>query len=115
MNLKKIIKEEIGDFDWIRDTDPMYIKFKEFDRVRVHNIGSNSAFIEWLGDYSDGYLNGKYGEYIEGLVRDTEDENQFCVLTNPGGDRIHFPYKKTMEHLSNMNPYHGLDLFYEPI
>ena len=37
MNLKKIIREEIGDFDWVTDTQPSRSDLKVFRKKHILN------------------------------------------------------------------------------
>lgn len=112
MKIKKIIREEINDFQWITDIDPTEIIFRPGDRVTVHNVGDEKAYISWLGMYDDDYINGNYGEKITGEVITTQEDedtnlpSEFLLVEDNTGDQIYFPYKTKMKD-------EGLKLIYE--
>jgi hypothetical protein len=108
MNIKRIIKEEIDDWEWTRG--PINIDIREGDKIRVHNIGSYESFIQWLGRYSDNYIRGEFGEHITGVVY-TIDED-ILGLEIDRDDLVYFPIK---DHLEDLKKTIGLDLLYELI
>jgi len=101
MNIKKIIREEMDDFGWIRDLDPRGVTFNIGDVIKVHNIGDENAFIEWLGDYSDNYLGNAYDEFITGTIVDIEDKRIEIQEFNMENLRV------------RRRSYIGLDMYYE--
>jgi hypothetical protein len=118
-NIKE--SEEADDFAWVNDIE---IKFKTGDRVRIHNMGDEDAFINWLGSYARNYKNGVYGKNIEGIVgvdKDSMHSMDSFRLINiksrymENEDEIYFPYQEKMENLQSKPAYKGLNLLYEPI
>lgn len=118
MDIKKIIREEMDDFAWIRDLDPKEITFKKGDVIEVHNVGDKDAFISWLGDYATRYLNNEYGEFITGRIVDIEDKRIQIQEFNTD-DYIQFPDYSDMEKLRltggdfTRRTYIGLNMYYE--
>lgn len=118
MNIKKIIREEMDDFAWIRDLDPKEITFREGDVIKVRNVGDEDAFISWLGDYGSRYLNNRYGEFITGRIVDVEDKRIQIEEINTD-DYIQFPTYSDMKNLRltggdfTRRTYIGLDMYYE--
>jgi hypothetical protein len=116
------LNESEDDFAWINDIEQTEIKFKKGDRVKIHNIGSEKAFIEWLGMYGENFKNGAYGKNIEGVVLTGDATNEFS-LTNIetydhytfSSDEVYFPYQEKMEKIRGEYRYEGLNLLYEPI
>jgi hypothetical protein len=116
------LNESEDDFAWINDIEQTEIKFKKGDRVKIHNIGSEKAFIEWLGLYGENFKNGVYGKNIEGVVLTGDATNEFS-LTNIktydhytfSSDEVYFPYQEKMEKIRGGYRYEGLNLLYEPI
>lgn len=97
MNLRKIIKEEMDDFDWA--TGYQEITFKVGDRVLVRNVGSREDYIQWLGGYGSDFIRGKYGEEITGTVifDGTHSDMSFFELEEENTmDQISFPYKNSI-------------------
>lgn len=116
MNLRKIIKEEIDDLQWIRDIKSDDVFFRNGDRVMVHNMGKVNAYVEWLGMFGDDYLLGRYGKNITGEVVDLDDDDHSFQLSEDNtGHVIAFPYISEIKRISQEGDYMGLDLFYEPI
>jgi hypothetical protein len=115
MNLKKIIREEMDEWDWARG--PVLFNMEDLkagDKIRIHNVGDEEAFLKWLGFYGNPYKRGKYGENIEGTIffMGTNDAQVDCK-----GDRIFFPKSHQIEKLSILysGEYRGLDIKYELI
>jgi hypothetical protein len=116
MNLKKIIREEMDEWDWARE--PVLFNMEDLkvgDKIRIHNVGDEEAFLKWLGLYSNNYKRGKYGENIEGTIffMGTNDAQVDCK-----GDIIFFPKSHQIEKLSTLSirdRYRGLDIKYELI
>jgi hypothetical protein len=115
--------EEGDDFAWVNDIENE-IKFKKGERVRIHNMGDEDAFINWLGMYARNYKNGVYGKNIEGTVEVDKDSmhsmDSFKLINikssyMDNGDEIYFPYQEKMEDLQSKPIYKGLNLIYEPI
>jgi hypothetical protein len=118
MNIKKIIREELDDWDWARG--PIWVdEVNKGNRIRVHNKGDEDAFINWLGMYSDDYIAGDFGENIEGIVSGVADDEFWLDVVSRGsgfGHYFYFPYKKHMEYIGmSTGDYNGLDLGYELI
>jgi hypothetical protein len=114
------LNESENDFAWINDIEQTEIKFKKGDRVKIHNIGSEKAFIEWLGMYGENFKNGVYGKNIEGVVLTGDATNEFSLSLIKTGltlyiDVVYFPYQEKMEELRGEYRYEGLNLLYEPI
>jgi hypothetical protein len=116
MNLKKIIREEMDEWDWARE--PVLFNMEDLkvgDKIRIHNVGDEEAFLNWLGMYVNLYKRGKYGENIEGIIV-TMQVNEGQVDCK--GDRIFFPKSHQIEKLSTLSfrdQYRGLDIKYELI
>jgi hypothetical protein len=103
-NIKE--SEEADDFAWVNDIENE-IKFKTGDRVRIHNMGDEDAFINWLGSYARNYKNGVYGKNIEGvvLVGEFSLTDKFNIVNITGGhkdDEIYFPYQEKMKNLQKL-------------
>ena len=80
MNIKKIIREEIGEFDWIEDTNPYEeINLKDESHVNTINIGDRLR-ITGVGD--DMVFNNAEGNVIsiQSLVLITSCFNRFLNL-----------------------------------
>lgn len=114
MNLRKIIKEEIDDLQWIRDIESDDVFFKLGDRVTVYNRGEVNAYVEWLGMFGENYLSGDYGKNITGEVVHVDDDS-FILFEDNTGHEIAFPSISEIKRISQEGDYMGLDLFYEPI
>lgn len=118
MNIRKIIREEIDDLKWIKDTEPSDFFIRLGDKLIVHNKGNKESFIEWLGMFDDDYLSGNYGENITGEIIYVDKDfppTEFILKEKNTGDEIHFPINNTIKNISKSEPYTGLDLYYEPI
>jgi hypothetical protein len=61
MNLKKIIKEEMDDLQWIKDINPEIERFNTGEIIRVHSVGDEEAFLDFIGMWKDEYLRGDFG------------------------------------------------------
>lgn len=107
MNLKKIIREELDDLDWIKGVSSSAIEPKTGDRVVVMNIGVKRYYIDWLGMYASSYADGIYGDNITGEVIRDQDRRLFMLKEENTGNEILFP------HYSYMEDYYGLDLEYK--
>lgn len=111
----------MDDLDWIRNVDPNYMEFPEGTQIKITNIGSEEAFLEWLSDFQENYMNNFYGfrGAIIGTVGESDYYSDGSVLgfylweTNTG-DRIYFPYYRYMDKLSKKD-YSGLNLEYKII
>jgi len=117
MNLRKIIKEEIDDLQWIRNIKSGDVFFRNGDRVMVHNTGKVNAYVEWLGMFGDDYLLGRYGKNITGEVVNSVDDDDygFQLSEDNNGNVIAFPSISGIKNIAKSEPYTGLDLYYEPI
>jgi hypothetical protein len=128
MNLKKIIKEEMDDLDWIRNIDPNYMEFPKGTQIKITNIGSEEAFLEWLGDFQEDYMDNRYGYRgaIIGFVDESEyyddgDVKGFYIWETNTSDHIYFPYHRYMNDLNKNDhdnygyDYSGLNLEYKII
>ena len=119
MNLKRIIREEMDDFDWIKDIDTSKFRPEIGDLIEVRNKGSEEAYLNWLGDYADYWDDGFYGYNIEGEVIPPGDpsfkDKGFNLRETNTGDRIYFPHYEYMLELKEIGTPKGLDLEYWPI
>lgn len=121
MNLKRIIREELDDMDWIRNIDASKFRPELGDSIEVRNKGSEEAYHNWLGDYAGYWKNGDYGYHIQGKVESTSRMGPnkgkvFVLIEENTGDGIYFPYHEHMSELIQEQPdkYKGLDLQYLP-
>jgi hypothetical protein len=111
---EKMIKEN-DDLNWIKDVGPKDMSFRVGDIIKVHNIGDEDAFLNWLGDYSDDYVEGSLGENITGEI-ETITEERITIFESNTEEIIFFPTYPDIENLrSNHEDYHGLDMYYEII
>lgn len=113
MNLYKIIKEEINDFEWIENISSKFIP-KVGDVIEITNVGSYDTYLKWLGVYKEEYLNGNYGTKITGRIIDVEDTiDMFYIVETNTQNKIFLPYggSKWFVHHS----YPGLKLLYQSV
>jgi hypothetical protein len=73
-------------------------------------VGNEKSFFNWLGDYGDGYLNGKYGKFITGRIYNLNGTRIKIEELNTG-DHITFPTYSDMKNINEV--YKGLNLLYE--
>jgi hypothetical protein len=113
-------ESEDDDWDWARG--PVFNdNINKGDKVRVHNTGSEGSFLEWLGMNSTSYQRGHFGDYIEGVVFDVEEDGKYFSLDVEliGFDEhtfIYFPFQKHVDYLkSKYDSYKGLSISYEII
>lgn len=112
---------ESDDFGWIRDIGPYDIHFKIGDIIKVHNLGDEQAYLNWLGNYSRYYKNGDYGSNIVGKIikfNNYGDTDYIKIETTKGklGDHISFPTYDTLNQSIKKDSYYdGIDLLYEII
>ena len=114
MNLYKIIKEEINDFEWIENISSKFTP-KVGDVVEITNIGSYDTYLKWLGVYKNKYLDGDYGTKITGRVTDISDtpkeiEGVFYIVETNTHDEIFLPYGDYIHSLQVSYP--RLNLLY---
>lgn len=110
MNIRKIIKEELDDFKWIRDVN-LQAPIESGQEIIVNNLGDEESFISWLGDYAGEYLEGKYGNPIKGVIWDFAYHGEtFSIYEENTGDELWFP---TDKHKLVKGGY--LNLFYEAV
>lgn len=113
----KNINESDDDFKWIEDLDPREVNFRIGDVIKVHNVGNELSFLRWLGDFSNDYIDGRFGEFITGkIVNITEDRLEIQELNTD--EYIFFPQYHDFEYLRNTGGwsglgYDGLDMYYE--
>ena len=50
MNIRRIIREEMDDLQWIKDVDASKFRPKAGDLIEVRNKGNEYAYYNWLGD-----------------------------------------------------------------
>ena len=103
--------KESNDLQWIIDTNPKDTEPKEGDKIRVHNLGTEESFLQWLSVYGTSYNDGDYGPFIEGEVINHEGKN-FFIREMKTNDPIYFPNYKHIPILNNAG-HKGLDLLYE--
>lgn len=120
MKIKKIIREEIEDFQWINDIEPEEIEFRPGDQVIVYNLGREDSFLNWLGLSRTPYSSGRYGKNITGTVVKTYTNSdgvlrEFLLEEKNTKHHIFFPYKSKQEGLNGLIGYVGLNIMYEPI
>jgi hypothetical protein len=112
---KNINESEEDEWAWAKESifvDEVNIG----DRIRVYNTGDEKAFLNWLGNYKQNYLNGEYGGYIEGTVTyESEDDFALSVKGKKYYANIYFPFKNHIESIESMDDYKGLSLAYEII
>lgn len=110
MNIRKIIKEELGDFDWVRDIKPQ-APIELGQEIIVNNLGDEESFIDWLGDYAGEYLEGKYGNPIKGVIRGFAYHGKtFAIHEENTGNELWFPTDKHELVIDG-----DLNLFYEAV
>ncbi len=117
----KNIKESTG-LEWINDIVPENTDdFRVGDTIKVNNVGDEVSFLNWLGDYSEPYERGVYGDYIIGEVIQV-DVDSFILVESKTSDEIYFPKYQKIERLrkrtddsGSFGDYHGLNIVYEPI
>ena len=108
---RKEIWEQDG-LDWIRDVEDYDYEPKHNDYIEVINIGSEKAFLDWLGIWKDDYLDGLFGTTIKGKVFISTG----ISLEEENTDRnIAFPSIRVMHKLTNSEEYSGLKLMYKPL
>lgn len=113
--IKNINESENDDLDWIKDIGPKDMTFRVGDIIKVHNVGDEDAFLNWLGDYSDDYVEGNLGENITGEIDDVTEERIIIIESNTG-ELVFFPTYSDLEFLrSKHDDYYGLDMYYEII
>jgi hypothetical protein len=116
MNLKKIIKEEIDDLQWIKDINPEIERFNVGEIIRVHNVGDEEAFLDFLGVWKDEYLRGDFGPNITGRVSLENHLGTFGLMVKGrDGDmaEIYFPYPRLIKRYQDNGYYPGLGIGYE--
>jgi hypothetical protein len=113
MNIKKIIREEVEDeWSWARNSFINSNEIKVGSKIRIHNLGDEESFLSWLGDYKEGFLDGMYGDQIEGVVHHIAG-NDFSLDTKD--DNIYFPSDEKMLDLNSREDYKNLYIGYELI
>lgn len=117
MNIRRIIREEMDDLQWIKDVDASKFRPKAGDLIEVRNKGNEYAYYNWLGDYGHSWENGSYGYNIQGRVKTPSPtpEKTFIVVEHNTGNVINFPYHENMSKLAKENLYKGLHLEYHPL
>jgi hypothetical protein len=125
--LTEQINESDDDLKWIKDIDTRCYVPRVGERIRVHNIGDERAFIEWLGQFAEYYEYGDFGEHIEGVVEEVVGDIGLRgstiwlrVDTKYHKVMIVFPIfnEEKVKDLKIYEPntrYYGLSIFYEPI
>ena len=113
MDIKKLIREEIEDFDWAINSDPRGTIPQVGDRVVVHNMGDEQAFLRWLGGFAPDYIKGKFGKNIIGDIVEIMDDRHILLKEYYTKQKIWFPTYKFMEYLKNNKvDYKNLDMIY---
>jgi hypothetical protein len=115
--LEKNINESEEEDEWAWAKESIFVDEVNIDdRIRVYNTGNEKAFLNWLGNYKQNYLNGEYGDYIEGTVTyESEDDFALSVKGKKYDVTIYFPFKNHIESIESMDDYKGLSLAYEII
>jgi hypothetical protein len=110
-----INESEDDGLDWIKDIGPKDMTFRVGDIIKVHNVGDEDAFLSWLGDYSDDYVEGNLGENITGEIEEIT-VNRISIFVSNIQETIFFPTYSDLEFLrSNHEDFNGLDMYYEII
>ena len=110
----KDITESSDDLQWIRDIEVEGFQPKKGDYIEIINLGSEKAFVLWLGDFKYDYLDGYYGNTIKGVVAEKEkDYNYFELIEENTKTDINFPNVRIMSELENSIEYKGLKLMYK--
>lgn len=115
----KRLNESTG-LEWINDIVPENTDdFKVGDIIRIVNVSNEESFLSWLGDYSNSYRLGDYGDNIMGKVIEIT-EDSFVLEEFKTKDKIYFPKYRKMEMLrqglhdtSAFGEYKGLNMIYE--
>jgi len=115
----KKINESDEDFKWIEDINPKDITFRIGDVIKVHNVGDEDSFLNWLGDFSDDFLDNRFGEFIIGEIVGL-DNKRIEIRERYTNEYIFFPTYSDMENLRTgagigWSSYVGLDMYYEPL
>jgi hypothetical protein len=107
------IKEsEEDEWSWARNSFISSNEIRLGNKIRIHNLGDEESFLSWLGDYKEGFLDGEYGDQIEGVVNHIDGDN-FSLYT--GDDTIKFPTEERMLDLASSRRYKNLNIGYEII
>ena len=118
MNLKRIIREELEDLQWMSmGGEPA--RLLRGERVRVYNIGPEKAYEEWLSSYLAMYKEGRFGNNITGEIvgfsfhmQSSVDKMSFIIREDKTGEEIYFPGYERLEKVKEKS---GLNLFYEKL
>jgi hypothetical protein len=115
--VNKNLNESEEEDEWAWAKESIFVDEVNIDdRIRVYNTGNEKAFLNWLGNYKQNYLNGEYGDYIEGTVTyESEDDFALSVKVKKYDATIYFPFKNHIESIESMDDYKGLSLAYEII
>jgi len=108
-------QDESDDLQWIRDVVDYDFQPRAGDYIEVINLGSEYDFLTWLGDYSDDYLEGNYGNTIKGVTFHIGG-NSFGLVEEKTGDDINFPNIDSMPVYKNggeFGEYERLNLMYK--
>lgn len=104
--------KESDELEWIRDTDPKDTEPRKGDKIRVHNLGTEETFLNWLSIYETTYTAGAYGPFIEGEVVEAKEDENFRLREKNTNAHIYFPTYKRIPTLNNTD-FEGLDFLYE--
>jgi hypothetical protein len=116
--VNKNLNESEEEDEWAWAKESIFVDEVNIDdRIRVYNTGNEKAFLNWLGNYyKQNYLNGEYGDYIEGTITyESEDDFALSVKGKKYDATIYFPFKNHIESIEHMDDYKGLSLAYEII
>lgn len=105
--------DEDNPFQWIKDIKPSNYNPKVGDKIRVHNLGTEESFLNWLGMYEFNYERGDYGPFIEGEVTEPNTDLFFYVREMNTGQEIYFPTYERIPSIRHSSDYERLDLLYE--
>lgn len=107
-----ITESEEDEWAWARNSFISSNEIKVGSKIRIHNLGDEESFLSWLGDYRGRFLDGMYGDQIEGVVHHIAG-NDFSLDTKD--DNIYFPSDEKMLNLNSSEGYKNLYIGYELI
>lgn len=115
---KNYLMTESNDLQWIKDVDPKDMVYRIGDTIKVHNMGNEESFLEWLGQFSESYLENKFGEFIVGTIVDITNNDRYEIIERNTKEHIFFPsYDSIIDLRTNQgfggHIYPGLDMYYE--
>ena len=111
-------ESEDNELKWIKDIDPKDMTYRIGDTIKVHNLGNEESFLEWLGQFSEDYLDNKFGEFIIGKIVDITNNDRYEIIEHNTKEHIFFPsYTSIIDLRTNQgfggHVYPDLDMYYE--